>query len=186
MLYIISGASRSGKTLLAKKILADKGITYISLDWLVMGFTNGIPEYGIHDLLFPDEIAKRSWSFLKAMLESMIYVEVDCVVEGEALLPELLVELRDKYPDQLRICFMGYTEISVNEKVKQITTYSTGSNDWLIEKPDDYIADHVKNMIAHSKMVKRSCKAHKMKYIDTSKNFEDALEETMGFLLKEF
>ncbi|NHF57860.1 hypothetical protein FK220_000805 [Flavobacteriaceae bacterium TP-CH-4] len=57
MLYIISGSSRSGKTLMAKKILAEKGVSYLLLDWLVMGFTNGIPEYGIHDRLFPDEIA---------------------------------------------------------------------------------------------------------------------------------
>jgi hypothetical protein len=45
---------------------------YISLDWLVMGFTNGIPKYGIHDKLFPNEIAVKFWSFLEAMCENMI------------------------------------------------------------------------------------------------------------------
>ena len=82
----------------------------------MMGFTNGIPEYGIHDKLFPDEIAQRLWSFLKAMLESMIYVETDCVIEGEAMLPELIIELAKKNPHKLKICFLGYTDVSIDEK----------------------------------------------------------------------
>jgi adenylate kinase family enzyme len=183
MLYLISGASRAGKTIMAKKILAEKGISYLSLDWLVMGFTNGIPEYGIHDKLFPDEIAERSWSFLKAMLESMIYVDADCVVEGEALLPELIVELREKYPDNLRVCFIGYTDVTVDEKVKDIKKFSFGKSDWLIDKSDEYIIDHVKNMITHSKIIKESCKENDLRYFDTSKNFMDVLENTKEYLL---
>ena len=90
MLYLVSGTSRSGKTIIAKKLLRQKQIPYMSLDWLMMGFTNGMPEYGIHDKLFPDEIAKKSWSFFKAMCESMLWLEVDYVIEGEAILPELI------------------------------------------------------------------------------------------------
>ena len=49
MLYLISGASRAGKTIIAKKSSTKKDLSYFSLDWLVMGFTKGIPAYGIHD-----------------------------------------------------------------------------------------------------------------------------------------
>jgi len=183
MLYIISGASRSGKTIMAKNILTKKGITYVSLDWLVMGFTNGMPEYGIHDKLFPDEIAARSWSFLKAMLESMIYVETDCIIEGEALLPELIIKLKQKYPDKLRICFVGYTDVSVDQKVKDIKKNNYGKSDWLIDKTDEYMKDHVKNMIAHSIAIKKSCEKNNIRYFDTSKNFMGVLEDTIAYLL---
>lgn len=185
MIYIISGASRSGKTLLAKKMLAEKGINYLSLDWLVMGFTNGMPEYGIHDMLFPDEIARRAWSFLKAMLESMLHVETDCIIEGEALLPELIAELRDAYPTQLKICFVGYADVSYVKKFKDIKTFSSGKNDWLHDKSDEYILDHVNNMIAHSKLTKKSCKANNITYFDTSKDFMGALKQTMEYLSDE-
>ena len=73
--------------MIAKRIATQKGIPYLSLDWIRMGFANGIPEYGVHDKLFPDEIAERLWGFLKAMFESMLYVATDCVIKGEALLP---------------------------------------------------------------------------------------------------
>lgn len=183
MLYIISGASRSGKTLLAEKILAEQGINYLSLDWLIMGFTNGLPALGIHHMLFPDEIAERSWSFFKAMLESMLYIEENCVVEGEAILPELIVELKEQYPDQVRVCFVGYTDISIEEKVRNIKKYGGGKTDWLIDKSDEYIEDHVNNMIAHSKKIQQSCQENNIKYFDTSKSFLRIIEKTMQYML---
>ncbi|MBC8754357.1 hypothetical protein H2O64_06720 [Kordia sp. YSTF-M3] len=183
MLFLVSGTSRAGKTIIAKKIAAQKGISYFSTDWLVMGFTNGIPEYGIHHLLFPDEIAERSWSFLKAMFESMIWSDVDYIIEGEAMLPELIIELLKKHPDKLKICFVGYTDVDLDEKMKNVKDYSDGETDWLHDKPDAYILDHIKNMIAHSKKIKKSCKKHTLKYFDTSKNFTDTIEDAVAYLL---
>lgn len=182
MLYLVSGASRAGKTIIAKKVSVQKGISYFSLDWLVMGFTNGIPEYGIHDMLFPDEIAERSWSFLKAMFESMIWSEINYIVEGEAILPELIIELLKKYPDKIKICFVGFTDVDLNEKVKDVKNFSCGENDWLSDKSDAYIMDHVKNMIVHSLKIKKSCKENSLKYVDTSKNFMDTIEHAVAYM----
>ena len=148
-----------------------------------MGFTNGLPELGIHDKLFPDEIARKSWGFIRAMIESMIYAKAECVIEGEALLPELIVQLRDKYSDELKICFVGYTEISADEKVKFIKNNSEGKGDWLTENSDSYIIEHVYNMIEHSKLIKISCKETDIKYIDTSAEFESAIEKTIRYLM---
>jgi hypothetical protein len=136
MLYLVSGTSRSGKTLIAEQLLEQKQIPYMSLDWLMMGFTNGMPQLGIHDKLFPDEIAKRLWSFFKAMCESMLYLEIDYIIEGEAMLPELIQELLDKYPDKIKICFVGYTDIDIDQKAQDIKTYSTRRGDWLTKESD--------------------------------------------------
>lgn len=183
MLYLISGTSRAGKTMIAERIAAQKSISYFSLDWLVMGFTNGIPEYGIHDLLFPDDIARRSWSFLKAMLENMLWSEVDYIIEGEALLPELVIELLQKYPNKIKICFVGYTNIDVNEKFKEIKKFSIREKDWLSEKSDEYIIDHINNMVTHSEKIKRSCSESGIRYFDTSQDFKGAIEKTITYLL---
>ena len=184
MLYLISGASRSGKTLVAEKILDQKNLPYVSLDWLVMGFTNGMPECGIHDLLFPDEIARKLWSFLQAMCESMLFQEVDCVIEGEAVLPELVAELLDKYPDKIRICFLGYTDIDADEKAGAIREFSTGETDWLSNKPDEYVHDHINNMIRHSHMIKTGCAKFNMTYFDTSEDFPGTMDKAVEYLLR--
>jgi hypothetical protein len=182
MLYLISGASRAGKTIIAKKLSAQKGISYFSLDWLVMGFTNGIPAYGIHDKLFPDEIAERAWSFLKAMFENMIWGEENYIIEGEAILPELVVELLKEHAGKVKVCFVGFTEVDLEEKVRDVKTFSDNKKDWLSDKSDAYIKDHVKNMIAHSVKIKKTCEENDVVYIDTSKDFIGAIEKATAYL----
>ncbi len=182
MLYLISGTSRAGKTIIANKLATKKGISYFSLDWLIMGFTNGLPDYGIHDKLFPDEIAEKAWSFLKAMFESMIWEEVDYIIEGEAILPELVIELLKKHPDKLKVCFVGYTDINIDKKVKAIKDFSTTTKDWLSDKPEAYIRDHVNNMVAHSIKIEKSCKENGIAYFNTSSHFIATIEEAISYL----
>jgi hypothetical protein len=179
----VSGTSRSGKTIIAKNILQQEKIPYMSLDWLVMGFTNGIPKYGIHDKLFPDEIAKKFWNFLEAMLENMIWSQTNYVIEGEAILPKLISTLLKKHPDKIRICFVGYTQIDIDKKVSDIRKYSDGKGDWLISEPDDYIYSHIENMLSYSKKIQESCAKSNIRYFDTSENFLKATNEATKYLL---
>jgi len=183
MIYFISGASRSGKTTLAKKLSIHKGIPYLSVDWIMMGFTEGIPEFGIHDKLMPDVIAKRLWSFIKAMVENMLYFEQDCIIEGEALLPELICQLIEKHPDDIKSCFIGYSHPDIEKKLKEIRRFGSEKIDWLNDKSDDYVRDHTYNMIAHSKLIKKSCEQTKLPYFDVSKSFVDVIEDVETYLL---
>lgn len=183
MIYIISGTSRSGKTLVAKKMMRQYKIPYLSLDWLVMGFTNGVPQYGIHDKLWPNEIAERFWDFLKAMLENMIWSETDYIIEGEAVLPELITELLAKHPDRIKVCFVGYTDMNVKAKVKDVYSYSYG-NDWLTNESNTYVERHISNMIEYSKRIEKSCKEYGIRFFDTSKDFTEVLDAIVAYLLK--
>jgi hypothetical protein len=185
MIYIISGTSRSGKTFLAQKIMKKRGIPYLSLDWLVMGFTNGIPEYGIHDKLWPYEIAERLWDYLKAMLESIIWSESDIVIEGEAVLPELIINFLKKHPSRIRVCFLGYAHVSVPQKVEEVYEYHRGKKDWLTTESMQNVEDHIRNMVAYSDRIEKTCSLYGLRYFDTSRNFTQALDQAMEYLLKE-
>jgi len=182
MLFLVSGTSRSGKTLIAKKILADKRIPFLSLDWLMMGFNDGIPEYGIHHLLWPNEIAEKMGPFLLAMIESMLVNDMDYVIEGEAMLPQLVAGLVEKYPDKIKVVFVGYTAISAEDKVALVKEHGDGENDWLTNETDEYIRDHIGNMIAYSKMIRNECKKHGLTYFDTSEDFSGAIDAATDFL----
>lgn len=184
MIYIISGTSRSGKSILAQRMMQKLAIPFLSLDWLVMGFTNGIPEYGIHDKLWPNEIAERIWGYLKAMLESMLWSDTDIIIEGEAVLPELIIELLKKHPNRIHVCFLGYAHISVSQKVEEVYAFQQDKKDWLTSEPKQYVTDHIRNMVEFSKRIESSCAQHNLCYFDTSKNFGQVLEEAMEYLLK--
>ena len=186
MLYLVSGSSRSGKTLIAKKLLADKQIPYLSLDWLMMGFNDGIPEYGIHHLLWPDEIAKKMGPFLQGMIDSMLVDGMDYVIEGEAMLPQLIAGWIEKHPDKIRVVFVGYTKINVDEKVALVKEHGDEDKDWLTDKSDEYIRDHIDNMIAYSKMIESECEKHGLPYFDTSDDFFGTIEAATDFLIRDF
>ena len=185
MIYIISGTSRSGKTIIAQKMMKQTGIPYLSLDWLVMGFTNGIPEYGLHDKLWPHEIAQKFWSFFSAMLDNMIWAEKDYIIEGEAVLPELITEVLTKHPNKVKVCFVGYSEVDLNQKLKDVYEFSKGNNDWLTNESEAYVKDHISNMITYSKRIKASCESYDIPYFDTSKNFLQTMDIAIKYLLKD-
>ena len=183
MLYLVSGASRSGKTHIAKKILADRQVPYLSLDWLMMGFNDGIPDYGIHHLLWPNEIAERMWPFLQGMIDSMLVEGIDYLIEGEAMLPQLIADLIEKHPCTVKAVFLGYTDIAVKDKAALVKAHSDRDNDWLTNESDEYISDHIGNMIAYSKLIKEGCEDHGLPYFDTSENFPGAIEAATDFLV---
>jgi hypothetical protein len=183
MLYLVSGTSRSGKTLIARKILADKQVPYLSLDWLMMGFNDGIPEYGIHHLLWPNEIAEKMWPFLHGMIDCMLVDGMDYVIEGEAMLPRLTAGLVEKHPGKVKVVFVGYTEIDVENKVAMVKKHSDGESDWLTNESDEYIRDHIGNMIAYSTMIRKECEKHGLPYFDTSDDFPGAIEAATDFLV---
>ena len=183
MLFLVSGSSRSGKTLIAKKILADERIPYLSLDWLMMGFNDGMPDYGIHHLLWPNEIAEKMGPFLQGMIDCMLVDGIDYVIEGEAMLPRMVADLVEKHPGKIRAVFVGYTEINVEDKVALVKTHGTAENDWLTGQSDEYIRDHVGNMIAYSKMIKDECEKHGLSYLDTSEDFLGAIEMATDYLI---
>lgn len=168
--------------MISKKFLDRKKIPFLSLDWLVMGFTNGIPAFGINDKLFPDEIAKKMWDFTKSICENIIWLGIDYVIEGEAMLPEHADELLLKYPDKVRVCFVGYTDINVNEKVNDIKVFSIDKNDWLSNEADAYIRSHIKNMVTYSIMVKNDCEKYRIKYFDTSYDFIRTIDTAFDYL----
>lgn len=183
MLYLVSGASRSGKTHVARKLMAERQIPYLSTDWLMMGFNDGMPENGIHHLLWPDEIARKMWPFLCAMIDNMLFDGMDYVIEGEAMLPELVAELVKSRRNDVKVVFVGYADVDVAEKVMQVTNFCNREDDWLISQSDAYIEDHIRNMVSYSRMLKTECARWDLPYFDTSQDFVDTMARVKDFLV---
>lgn len=74
MLYIIGGASRSGKTTVAKRILEETKISYFSLDYLMMGIAEGAPELAVNPTEEDIKTAKRMWKIIDPLMRAMIEI----------------------------------------------------------------------------------------------------------------
>ena len=131
----------------------------------------------------PDEIARKMWPFLKSMIDNLIYDDIDYVIEGEAMLPELIFELEKKYPGKTKAVFLGFAGVDPDQKFEQIKTYRIGDDDWLIKESDAYIKDHIENMIRHSSMIREECAKWNLPYFETSTGFLDVLKEAEKVLV---
>ena len=100
MLYFIGGAARTGKGILARRLLAEMGLPYLSLDVLKMGLARGAPEFPIDPNAGALQVAARLWPLVREMSASLLHDEMDYVFEGE-IVPKDVHVLQQKYPAQI-------------------------------------------------------------------------------------
>lgn len=185
MIYIISGASRSGKTIIAKKLFNILKIPYLSTDHIMMGLMNGMPSSGINDKMWPHEIGEKLWPILNAMIENMIYNNQSYIFEGEAFIPKYIKELSNKFPGEIKVCFIGYSKIATNEKLFFIMKYPNHENDWLLNLEENEIEDHINNMKWYSQKLEKECHECNIEYYDLSSGFEKEMAKIIGNLVNE-
>ena len=149
----------------------------------MMGFNDGMPEQGIHHLLWPDDIAERMAPFLLGMIDSLLADDVDYLIEGEALQPRTVAGLTAQHSAKIRAVFLGYAGTEVAAKVALIKQHEPAGGDWLTRQSDHYISDHVGNMIAHSKRIKAACTEHGLSFFDTGADFSRSIDAAADFLI---
>lgn len=81
MILLIAGASHTGKTLLAQKLLEKYGYPYLSIDHLKMGlirskYTDLTPESS------DDALTDYLWPIIKEIIKTAVENEQNLIVEG--------------------------------------------------------------------------------------------------------
>jgi adenosyl cobinamide kinase/adenosyl cobinamide phosphate guanylyltransferase len=105
VLYLIGGPARSGKGVLAQRLLRQKQVPYFSVDYLTTGLADGAPGLGIRHELPNRARGEPMWSVLAGMLRNIVEVEPAYVVEGDVLLPDKVAGLSGEYRGCVRACF---------------------------------------------------------------------------------
>lgn len=182
MLYIIGGASRTGKSMISREFMVKTGVPCFSLDVLMMGLANGVPEYGIN----PDDRefrnAEKMWPIIRSMLINMIETGLDYIIEGYTILPEHANEIQNLFPDQVKSCFIGYSRIDPKKKLEEIRKYSDLPNDWAKTSSDSEILNLINRSISYSTFLKTECEKYKIPYFDQSDDFIGTQRKILVYL----
>jgi hypothetical protein len=182
MLYLLGGASRAGKSKLARRLLIERHIAYLSTDMVVMGFANGLPAFGIDPDAFPTVYGEKLWPLLRGMAVNVLESERTYLFEGDALLPRYVAELLTSYGDQIKAAFLGYTDPASEVKLQAIRAFE-GENDWLQNSTDAAVLNLISEMIDFSHYVRQECAIYHIPYFDTSEDFLGAHEAAFRYFV---
>ena len=108
MVILIGGASHTGKTLLAQRLLEKYHWPYLSIDHLKMGLirsgqTNLTP-------MDDDKLTDYLWPILREMVKTAIENGQNLIVEGCYIPGDWYRDFSEAYLAQIRCCFMVMTE----------------------------------------------------------------------------
>ena len=119
MVLLIAGSTHTGKTLLAQRVLEERGWPYLSLDHLKMGLIRS----GLTSLTpdSPDkELTALLWPVAREMIKTAIENGQNLVVEGCYIPCDFTKDFVPYYLDQLRAIWLIFSRRYIWERFDQI------------------------------------------------------------------
>lgn len=179
--YIICGASRAGKSILSERLSRQQNVNWILGDALVSSFQDVFPERGISHHGDLNVIGDSFEEFIKYLLWNYNYAKVGYVFDSTHLYPHNIINMRKKM-GEIPAVFLGYSNVSPEEKLTDIRHYDPSENWWTRDLSDDELLRLINTQIEKSKYLEMECNKFKLPFIDVSKNFDEALDQAFEIL----
>jgi hypothetical protein len=126
----------------------------------------------------------KMWPLVKPLLGFFFDEEQDYLVEGDSMLPKQIHELLlEQKP--VRCCFLGYTNMTKDEKLSLVRQYHQGNIDWTRGISDAEMLPMIDEMIQFSKHLQEECGQYGIKYFDISHDFDAVRNEAFEYLFAE-
>lgn len=181
MIYIVGGPPRSGKSIVRKKLLKEHKISGLSLDTFIEMLHKAMPELDINTAVDRKILNLRLWPFLEAFIETKMKGPDDFIIEGEYFSPDKIAKFQ-KDP-RCKICFMLYPMIDLDKKLSSIREHAS-PKDWYNGLSDEQFWPFIEEWHLRSHQYKGQCEARKIKFFDTSFDFEKVVDEAVRWLMK--
>ena len=123
MIILITGASLTGKTLLAQRMLEEYRIPYVSIDHLKMGLIR----CGMTDLTPEDDEALTVylWPIVREMIKTAIENRQNLIVEGCYIPFDWRKDLDEKYSRFIRFVCLAMTDSFIDAHTDDIKNHAS-------------------------------------------------------------
>ena len=123
MVILITGASHTGKTLLAQRMLEEYGYPYLSIDHLKMGLIRS----GNTDLTPEDdqELTEYLWPIVREMVKTAIENCQNLIVEGCYIPPEWRQDFDEGYLKSIRFVCLAMTDEYIDSHFDEICSHGS-------------------------------------------------------------
>lgn len=123
MVVLITGASHTGKTLLAQKLLEKYGWPYLSMDWLKMGLIRSG-----NTLLTPEDDAQLCeylWPVVRKMIKTVIENGQNLIVEGCYIPAGWKDGFKSRYLDEIRFFCLVMSRRYIESSFREIKAHAS-------------------------------------------------------------
>ena len=122
MIVLIAGASHTGKTALAQRLLERYGYPYLSLDLLKMGLIRS----GYTDLtpMDDDKLTEYLWPIAREMVKTAVENGQNLIVEGCYIPFDWARDLDEPYRSEIRYICLVMSERYIREHFDSIRAYA--------------------------------------------------------------
>jgi len=166
MIILITGASHTGKTVLAQRLLEKYKYPYLSIDHLKMGLirsgnTSLTPESSDEDL------TAYLWPIVREMIKTAIENEQNMIVEGCYIPFDWAEDFGAEYLENIRYCCLVMSEGYIRKHFDDIKAYAS-----VIENRLDDDDCTMESVLADNAKVLQLAMEHKVEYILIEDEYE--------------
>ncbi len=190
MIYLIGGAPRIGKSILAKEFAKQVGAEVVSTDGLEMS-NNNLPKLGFcgdpeENILPPMERVRLQTAYsevLEPTIEHLISTAFNeqkkIIIEGIHLLPSHVVKYIQKY--SATAVFVGWKDAKV---VLNGMAQNNNPNDWLKDSNETVRRQVADFTIAFSEYISTEAEKHDLPYTERTEDFQSDIKRIISTLTK--
>lgn len=165
MIILIAGATHTGKTLLAQKVLEKYKIPYLSIDHLKMGLIRS----GITSLTTEDdrELVPYLWNIVKEIIKTAIENHQDLAIEGCYIPFDWKESFQDEYLKEIKYYCLVMTKEYIENHFSDIKEQAN-----IIENRLDDSGLSVESLIEENTSNLKLCREHACNYILIENDYE--------------
>jgi len=169
MVILIGGASCTGKTLLAQKLLERYKVPYISIDHIKMGLIRGSSYCDFSATDSDDELTNKLWPIVQGMIMTNIENRQHIIIEGCYIPPGYRKDFAPEYLEHIIALFLGFSEDYIaehfdSEIIKHLRAIELKEYDPNYMTPENFITLNLQ--------VKEQCNKHYATYFELSGDYE--------------
>ena len=173
MVLLIAGASHTGKTLLAQRLLEKYHFPYLSLDHLKMGLIrSGNTQLTPMD---DDELTDYLWPIVREMVKTAVENRQNLIVEGCYIPFDWQRDFAQEYLREIRYVCLVMARQYIERRFAEIRRYGSAIEKRLDDSDlsrEALIADNERNLLL--------CQKYGCKYILLDDAYEISTEEILG------
>ena len=166
MIVLITGASHTGKTVLAQKLLEKNKYPYLSIDHLKMGLIRS-RNTSLTPMSDDADLTAYLWPIVREMIKTAIENKQNLIVEGVYIPFDFAKDLDKEYLDNIRFICLVMSEDYIRKHFADIKKYANAVENRLCDEDLN-----IESVLADNSRFLELAQKHKVDYVLIDDKYE--------------